>query len=310
MKFLLVGSLAYDTVMTYNGLFQDMMVVGNTNLALVTDQKKVRYGGCSGNIGYSLKLLGADSLLFTVAGKDFDEYLQRLQELGIDASSVHVSEKDYTASATIVSDSKNNQITLFHPGAMYSVDMTEKITDLPVKDFSWAIISPDLPARMVRSAQECREAGLKYIFDPGQALGKMSAEGLFQAVKGADILIGNDYEMALISQMLKVPKEDFVLLVPVVIETMGEQGSQIFTKDEATYVKTLHLNHVAEPTGAGDAYRAGLLFGLGRGFSFEKSAKIGTLLACYCIEMLGTQEHHFEFGDFQKRFLESFGEEL
>lgn len=315
---MVVGSLAYDHVMQYDGVFEDSIVPGNFNMSFTVSSRALFYGGCAGNIAYTLRLFDEHPVIMTVVGGDFEKYEQRLIENGVDVSAVYKSDRHLTASAFIATDKEQNQLTVFDPGAMLAslkYQIADKVSHGTV---SRAIIAPDTPDRMTTLADECRSLGIPYIFDPGQQLGVYENDALLVTAKHADILIVNEYESGLMSKKLDISRERLAGMTPVFIETHGANGSYIketFLGSAGEETREHHVNavtadHVIDPTGCGDAFRAGILAGLNRGYDIAKSARIGSLSATYSIEQFGTQGHFFTHDEFAYRFQKCFGEEF
>jgi len=300
-KILVVGSIAYDHVMQFEGHFSEVIMPNNYNIALTAADRHVYMGGCGGNICYNLKLLGEKPMLFTTVGTDFKDYRGWLEQLDIDIDGIFECEKSLTASAFIVTDNDQNQMTFFDPGAMHKCGMSESIDKLDKSDISWAIISPDKPSRMITIASECKEAGIPYIFDPGQQIGVFEKEDLLIAIKSARVLILNQYEQKLMVKKLGISGAKLSKMVPFYIETHGEKGCSIITKDRTYEVDAVKPKQLADPTGCGDAFRAGLLCGLNNGKSIKDACKMGALAATYSIEEFGTQLHSFTKDEFEER---------
>ncbi len=309
-KILVVGSLAYDHVMQFDGKFEDVMIQGNFNMAFTASSRVLCHGGCAGNISYSLKLLGEDAMIMTVVGYDFDEYEKWLVDKNIDISLVYRSERMLTASAFIMTDKEQNQLTIFDPGAMNSVIKEQKLDKKIAEDITAAIISPDTPDRMIKLADECRSSNIPYIFDPSQQIGMFENVDLLNTAKNAEVLIVNEYESRLLLKKLGIDKDELMRLSPTYIETRGEKA--IFIKDGYNDYSIMPVkpDHLIDPTGCGDAFRAGILAGLRRGYKMDKAAKMGAVAATYSIEQFGTQAHTFEMKEFEKRFEDQYGEKL
>lgn len=301
---LVVGSLAYDHVMQYDGHFKDVIMPNNYNIALTTSDREVYMGGCGGNICHNLKLLGENAILVTAVGSDFADYRSWLEQSKIDISSIFECPNTLTASAFIVTDKDQNQMTFFDPGAMHKCEMSESIDDLDKKNISWAIISPDKPSRMLNIALECKEAGIPYIFDPGQQIGVFEGGDLLKAIKGARVLVLNQYEQKMLTSKLEISGVKLSGMVPFYIETHGAKGCSIITRDGTYEVDAVKPKQLADPTGCGDAFRAGLLSGLNKGKSIEQACKIGALAATYSIEEFGTQLHSYSLNEFEERLAE------
>lgn len=309
-KIVVIGSIAYDHVMQYGGLFEDVIMPDSYSFSLSTSDRAVFYGGCGGNIAYSLKLLGQDPTIITVVGKDFDDYKSWLDKNGIDSTHIQVAEDHMTASAFIVTDKEEKQITLFDPGAMHARLPGQNIKSVGKDNVSWVMIAPDLPPSMMQFVEEALELGIPYIFDPAQQMGIFDPADLFKAVKGSHILIVNEYEAKLLSHMLSMPLEEISKMPKIYIETHGARGCRVRENGTEHYVKAVQPDAIVDPTGCGDAFRAGVIAGLGRGFDIEKACKMGALMAVYALEAHGCQSHSFAPEQFAERFQKSFGEAL
>ncbi|HLG25717.1 MAG TPA: carbohydrate kinase family protein, partial [Candidatus Gracilibacteria bacterium] len=262
------------------------------------------------NIAYNLRLLGEMPVLMTVVGSDFEPYRARLLELGCNVEHVYASDKALTASAFIVTDREENQITIFEPGAMFTIDTSQSVKDAGAGTLAWAIISPDRPERMVKLSLECAESGVPYVFDPAQQIPNFQNPDLMKALSGAAVVIANEYESALLSKKLGVTPEELSAMVPTFIETHGSKGCSIKSPEGMFFVRAVQPAQIADPTGCGDAFRAGVLMGLRRGFAIQKSCMVGALIATYSLEQPGTQNHRFTMDEFGARFENNFGETL
>lgn len=309
-KILVVGSLAYDHVMQYDGYFKNAMIPGHYNLVVTASNRAVFYGGCSGNIAYSLKLLNENPVIMTVAGSDFGEYKDWLTKKGIDTSAVFESDRHLTASAFIVTDKLENQIVIFDPGAMNSTIPNQTLRNINFDEIAWAIIAPDEPERMYKLAKECKELDIPFIFDPAQQLPMIDDQKLAEIVQLAEILIVNKYESDLLINKLGINKDRLAQMVPIYVETRGAEGCSINAKGEVHIINAVRPMQMLDPTGCGDAFRAGVLMGLRNNIGIVESAKIGSLMATYSIENFGTQAHSFTMEEFKQRYFESFGAPL
>ena len=297
-KILVVGSLAYDHIMEFDGHFKDVFIPNNYNFALASSSRSICYGGCAGNIAYTLKLLGEEPIIMTVAGRDFDEYKKRLQKLGIETDYIYESKQELTSSAFIVTDQKEHQIQIFDPGAA-KVQSEQRISD--VGELAWAIIAPDNPKRMAQMAGQAKELGIPYVFDPGQAMANFEDVDLNKAANNAEILILNKYEASLyIKRLGKIPA------VPIYIETHGAEGCAVKSPEGDFNISAVVPKKLVDPTGCGDAFRAGLLSGLQKSYPIKKACQMGALAATYSIEFVGTQKHHFTVEEFANRFQKEF----
>jgi len=310
---LVSGSIAYDFIMKYDGLFKNAILknhLSNLNIAFTTSTREMNFGGCSPNIAYGIKLLGGDPVIHGVAGKDFKEYEDRLHNLYINTQYIGVSKELFTASAHILTDKKENQITIFSPGAMSDLNCDKKLLKKDLANIDRAILSPDTCERTIRLAKILINAKVPYIFDPGQMTPAFSLEDLLFLLKNAEGFIANEYEIKLIRKRLGIGLQNIVAMVDYFIETRGEEGAILRFKESKVIIPAVRAKKVIDPTGCGDAFRAGLLVGLSRRFDFEKACKMGALIGTYSVENPGTQNYHFTFNKFSKRFKESFQEAL
>lgn len=300
MKNILVtGSLAYDRIAVYKGRFQDHILphkIHELSVVFSIEDLQVYYGGTAANIAYNLKVLDVDPLIFGCLGKDGQDYLDYFHSLSIDTRYVQKSEHLLTATATIMTDLGSNQITSFYVGAMAQ---TAEMDLHQIKEgIEWAIIAPnDIPS-MLRTQAYCLEKGIPYIADPGQRIPVFSEEELKRFITGSFALVVNDYELEWIGKLIGWKEEELLQKTQYLIVTYGDKGSVILSKSqEPLQIPAYPTKQVVDPTGAGDAYRAGLLYGLIKGFSIEKSAHLGSWLASKCVEVKGTQNHQVKKGE-------------
>lgn len=305
---LVCGSLAYDRIMDFSGKFSDHILTGKThilNLSFTVNGVKESFGGTGGNIAYNLALLGARPKIIAAAGKDFGKYAAWLKKNKIDISGVKIVKNELTASAYIMTDQADNQITAYYPGS--------KIQPTPapfIKESMLAIIAPDLVARMLEYAKIFRQNKVTYIFDPGQQITSYQAEELKYCIAGAKALIGNDYEVGLILNKLKIKLKQLEKMVEILIITKGGHGSEIYNKNKKIIIQPAKPKLILDPTGAGDAYRAGFIKGLVMGFELQKCGRLASLAAVYTIEKYGTQTHEFSWAELERRYEENYGEKL
>lgn len=308
MSIVVTGSLAYDHIMRFPGYFKDHILpekIHLLNVSFLVSSLEKKPGGTGGNIAYNAALLGLLPRLFVAAGSDAAPYLERLQGLGVDTSAVvHVAD-DVCASAFITTDNADNQITGFYPGAMNHAG-AQPIRAAVQPDTTVAIISADSLTAMQRFPRECRELGLPYIYDLGMGLPILSSEDLIDGLTGAYAVIGNDYELALISQKTGFDRAALRERAKVIITTFGEHGAEIDAGGTVVKIPAAPPRQVVDPTGAGDAFRAGLLLGMTRRFSLEMSGRLAAQAATYAVEQLGTQAHTYTPAEFAARFNESF----
>ena len=311
MSIYLTGSLAYDRIMNFPGKFTDAILpdqIHNLNVSFFINNFKEKLGGNAGNIAHTLHLLGEHPIIVGSAGRDFDRYASTLEKRDLPLDGILRLETDLTASAYIITDQNNNQITAFHAAAM----MTPSSYDFPhLADQDIALIGPSNPNDMNRHPALYREKGVRYIYDPSQQLPVLTADQLLRAIEGAYLLVGNDYEIQMIMNATGRSKEELLRMTTRgIITTLGERGSLVTEKDakQEITVASVPVNKVVDPTGAGDAYRAGLIKGLILKQSLLECARLGATCAAFCIEHFGTQEHNFSISDFFHRHSAAFGE--
>ena len=305
----LSGSLAFDRIMTFPGHFEDHILPEKLhflNVCFPIDHVEEKYGGTAGNIAYTLSLLKEKAAIYTSVGRDFEEYARKLEDLGVNMNGVRVIQDNFTACAYITTDQAGNQITGFSPAAMNIPAFPEKTPVLGEGD--WALIGPGNVSDMVNLAAFYREHHTHYIFDPGQQITSMTPEQLVSGLTGADILVGNDYEIELIGKMTGLDHDALLERVQHLIITFGSKGSTVIHKDRRTHdIPAVTPSKVADPTGAGDSYRAGLLKGLHAGMGVTFSARLGAVASSFCVEEYGTQLHSFDVDSFRARYEAAFG---
>lgn len=310
MAIYITGSLAYDRIMNFPGNFTDSILpdqIHNLNVSFFIDSLDEKLGGNAGNIAYTLSLLSERSIIVGAAGKDFDRYAQVLEERGLSLEGIMRLDHELTASAYIMTDRSNNQITGFHAAAMMHAS-TYDFPDIDPEN-SLALIGPANPGDMVRHPAFYKERGVRYIYDPAQQIPVLSKEDMLSCIDGAYLLVGNDYEIHMIMNVTGKTKEELVdMTVRGIVTTYGEQGSVVLEKGEAEVaVDAVPVSSVTDPTGAGDAYRAGLIKGLILNQPLVECARLGATCAAFCIEAQGTQGHAFEVEDFFRRHSAAFG---
>lgn len=307
---LISGSLVYDRIMDFPGYYKDHIIpekIHMLNISFLINEPRESFGGTAGNIAYNLALLEEKSTLLTTVGKDFAEYKKWLEKYKIDISQLKTIKDKSTASVYIITDKSDNQIAAFNPGAM-SVPRGGFASKCLSAD--WAIISPGNADDMVNYAKLYKKAKVKYIFDPGQQIGSLDSLGLKTGILGAEILIGNDYEIALICKKIGWTQKVLSEKINTLIITKGELGSEIYSKKQKINILPVKAEKVLDPTGAGDAYRAGLLKGLVNGWGIEKSAKLGSLVATFAVEKHGTQNHNFTKNQLAKKFKSCYNDDI
>jgi adenosine kinase len=307
MTALICGSMAYDTVMMFEGRFRDHILPDKLhvlNVAFLTPAMRRNFGGCAGNIAYNLKLLGGEGLIMATVGHDFGPYAQWLERCGLPRTHVRTVENEFTAQAYITTDLDNNQITAFHPGAMNHSHLN-RVSDS--KGVKLGIVAPDGRDGMLAHAEQFAAGGLPFMFDPGQGLPMFGGEDLRAFIERAAWVAVNDYEASLLSERTGWSLEQIAAKVRALIVTRGAEGSWIFSDGKRLEIPVAKAANIADPTGCGDAYRAGLLYGLERGLDWATTGRIAALLASIKIEQHGTQQHRIGLEEFQQRFRAEFG---
>lgn len=311
------GSLAFDHIMDFPGKFSDHIMpdkIHQINLSFLVNNLSKQKGGTAGNIAYNLALLNCPVSILGIAGSDFSEYADFLKDAGVDVSQIKIIPDEVTSQAFITTDQKDNQLAAFYPGAMKHVH-TLHIDSVSPKP-GLVVISPTTPQAMTNFVNKCKKLNIPYMFDPGLTLPRLTAEQLTEGVNGAEILIGNDYEISLLSNKLPTSRGEQVtsnrLLenVKILVTTLGEKGSIVQTHSNSIQVKPAKPQAVVDPTGAGDAYRAGFLAGYTRGLDLKICGQMGSVAACYAVEKYGTTSHKFSIQEFCERYKSNFGSEL
>lgn len=306
-KVVVSGSLAYDLIMNFSGRFGDYILpnqVHNLNLSFLASGLRQSDGGTAGNIAYNLSLLGIKPTILGVAGSDFLPYRRRLDLAGVNTSLVKAVSQSKTATAHIITDRQDNQIAAFYPGPApedYVGQAARRLGETHL-----AIISADDKRRMLSYVSLYRSSCIPYIFDPGQAAMAFSAAELRRSLAGATVLIGNDYEIRLISRALRSDISSLARLVPVVVVTKGEKGSEVYFRGKSVKIRPAKPKNSSDPTGAGDAFRAGFIRGMLSGYDPATCARIGSVAAVYTVERYGTQTHRYSRAAFVRRYLENY----
>ena len=310
MTSLICGSLAFDSIMSFEGRFSEALLADQLhkiNVAFLVPQLRREFGGCAGNIAYNLKLLGGDPLIMATLGQDGAPYLERLDKLQISRKCVRTIESSYTAQAFITTDTNGNQITAFHPGAM-TFSHENKVADAGAVKF--AIVAPDGRDGMVQHAEECASRGIPFIFDPGQGLPMFNGAELEHFIELATYVAVNDYEGELLTERTGLRLEQIAERVSALIVTRGEQGADIFTNGERIAIPCVPADKLADPTGCGDAFRAGMLYGLTKGMDWATIGRLSSLMGAVKIAHQGGQNHVVSRAEIEERFLRAFGYRL
>lgn len=301
-KIIVSGSLAYDRIMNFSERFSDHILpdkIHSLNVCFQVNGVTENYGGTAGNIAYALKLMGENPTISATIGSDHHKYIEWLEKNGISSDGIKVIAEELTAGAYITTDMANNQITGFNPGAMkYSSGLD--IAGLNPEN-TLLLVSPGNLADMVTYPRLCKKAGIEYVFDPGQALPMLQATDLVEVISGCSILIVNDYEFNLIQDKTGLASGDLLALAKTTIVTLGGAGSRIHNQSETLAIPAFKARQVIDPTGAGDAYRGGLLSGLVNGYDLQTSALRGSACASFAVECNGTQVYSFTLQELDKR---------
>lgn len=310
MRIVVTGSIAFDYIMSFPGRFKDHILpdkIHMLSVSFLVDSLRKERGGCAPNIAYSLALLGERPTVMGTVGQDFSDYRAWLEQNGVDTSLIHEVPDLFTASFFVSTDQDNNQVASFYTGAM------ARARDLSFRDVSapmpaLAVISPNDPLAMTQYAQECKALGIPYLYDPSQQIIRLSAEELVESARGAKALIVNDYELEMFKNKTRLPDEEVQGLADILIVTRGEEGSVIWADGRRVDVPPVCPTALCEPTGVGDAYRAGIIKGMMRGYSWETTGRIASLAATYVLERHGTQNHRYTRAEFVARYRQAFGD--
>ncbi len=306
MRTLICGSMAYDTIMVFRDHFKNHILpdqIHILNVSFLVPDMRREFGGCAGNIAYSLKMLGGDPLIMATVGEDYQPYAYRMEKLRLSQTHVRQVPSTFTAQAFITTDLDDNQITAFHPGAM-NYSHQNHISE--ARDVGLGIVAPDGREGMLQHAREFHEAGIPFIFDPGQGLPMFSGEELMHFIRHADYVAANDYEAKLLQERTGKSIEEISRLVKALVVTKGAQGSLVVVNGKSEIIPTVKASQVVDPTGCGDAYRAGLLYGIANGFDWATTGRLASLLGSIKIAQRGAQNHQFTREEISQRFRETF----
>lgn len=311
MEIYLTGSVAYDYLMTFPGHFSDHILpdkLDTISLSFLVESMVRLRGGTAPNIAYTLALLGQHPHLFVTVGEDFEEYRQWLESKGVDTTWARVIPGEYTASFFANTDRSNAQIASFYPGAMaHAADLS--LYELGDEKPELVVISPNDPKAMQRYVRECHEMGLAYLYDPSQQIVRLTGEELRQGIEGALALFVNDYEFALVQKMTGMAPRQILDTTRFVVVTRGDQGTTIYSPDGEIAIPIVIPEHIADPTGVGDAFRGGFLTAYSYGLDLETCGRVGSLAATYCLEQRGPQGHVYTPVEFVARYQRYFGEQ-
>jgi adenosine kinase len=310
MHTLICGSLAFDTIMVFHDHFKNHILpeqIHILNVAFLVPDLRREFGGCAGNIAYNLQMLGGKPLIMATVGEDFQPYSERLDRLELSREHVLKIANTFTAQAFITTDLADNQITAFHPGAM---NYSHENRVYSARGVSLGIVAPDGRQGMLEHAREFFEAGIPFVFDPGQGLPMFSGEELMNFLHLADYVTVNDYEAQLLQERTDKSLEDLAKLLDAIVVTMGARGSLIYANGRCLEIPGIQPERVVDPTGCGDAYRAGFLYGIAEGMDLELAGRLASLLGGIKIAERGAQNHRFTRDEVEARFQENFGTRL
>jgi adenosine kinase len=310
MSALICGSFAYDTIMVFQDKFKNHILpdkVHMLNVSFYVPDMRREFGGCAGNIAYNLHLLGGKPVPMGTVGSDFGPYAEWMDRVGIDRTHVTNAEGRYTGQAFITTDLDDNQITAFHPGAM---DASHQNSVSDAAGITLGILSPDGRQGMLDHASQFADAGIPFIFDPGQGLPMFDGDELKRFIDKATWVSVNDYELQMLQERTGLSPHEIAERVEALIVTLGGEGSHIYQGEHRLDIPAAVVGELADPTGCGDAYRGGLLFGLMNGLDWETTGRIAALMGAIKIEQHGTQNHSFTQDEFRARYQESFDRAL
>ncbi|MDQ8022623.1 MAG: carbohydrate kinase family protein, partial [Moraxellaceae bacterium] len=306
---LVCGSMAFDTIMVFQDQFKNHILPDHIhilNVSFLVPEMRREFGGCAGNIAYGLKLLGGNPRILATVGEDDGPYRSRLSQYGLDQSGVKTLPGTYTAQCFITTDHDDNQITAFHPGAM-GRSHENHARDV-MAGVSLGIVGPDGRDGMMQNVQELADAKVPFIFDPGQALPILSGEDLLKSLELATWCTVNDYELQLVCNKTGLSVDQIAARLDALIVTLGAQGSRIYAGNQVIEVAAARVDAVVDPTGCGDAYRGGLLYGIAQGWSLGKSARLASVMGALKIAQRGPQTYQPSRDEIAARFAETFGE--
>ncbi len=307
MDTLITGSVAYDYLMTFPGLFEEQFLperLQSISLSFLVDSMSKQRGGIAPNIAYTMALLGERPHVMATVGADFEDYRAWLESKGVDTSLMKTIPGEFTASFFATTDRVNAQLASFYPGAM-GYAASQSLKDLASKP-DLVVVSPNSPDAMMKFPAECRELGIPYLYDPSQQVLRLEGPELARDMEGAAFLFCNDYEFGLISKKTGWDLQHMLQHVKVLVVTRGKDGANLYTNGDDIFIPTVPERVIVDPTGVGDAFRGGFLAGYARGFDWKLCGEIGALAAVYCLEQRGPQAHSYARQEFVQRFREHF----
>lgn len=307
MTALICGSFAYDNIMTFQDRFKNHILpdkVHILNVCFLVPAMRKEFGGCAGNIAYNLQLLGGDGKPMGTVGSDFTPYADWMDKVGVSRDYLVQIDDAYTAQAFITTDLDDNQITAFHPGAM---DFAHQ-QSIPAQDgISLGLVSPDGRDAMIQHAQQFFDAQIPFVFDPGQGLPMFDGDDLMTFIKQATYVTVNDYEAELLQERTGLSEQEIAQHVQALIVTKGGEGSVVHTAEQVLQIPPVAVSELQDPTGCGDAYRAGLIFGIMNEMGWETTCRIASLMGAIKIQHHGTQNHSFTMDEFKQQFEQAYG---
>ncbi len=307
MDILITGSVAYDYLMTFPGHFREHILperLESISLSFLVDSMSRKRGGIAPNIAYTMSLLGHKPRVMATVGEDFSDYRNWLESKGIDTSLMKVIPGEFTASFFATTDKVSAQIASFYPGAM-AYSATQSVKDLDSKP-DLVIVSPSAPEAMMKFPAECRELGIRYLYDPSQQVLRLEGSELARDMEGAHFLFCNDYEFGLISKKTGWSLDQALQHVNILVITRGKDGADLYSGQNSVHIPTVPEDEIVDPTGVGDAFRGGFLAGYARDFDWKLCGEIGSLAAVYCLEQRGPQSHNYTKQEFIARFRRCF----
>jgi adenosine kinase len=306
------GSVAYDYLMHFPGRFRDHILpdqLDNLTLSFLADSMKRVRGGVAANIAYTMKMLGSDPIIFATVGEDFGDYRRWLESVGLNTDQIIEIPDELTATFFVSTDNDQNQIANFYTGAMAHA-RNFSLADRGLAHASLVLISPNDPIAMLNYAAECRDRGIPFAFDPSQQTARFSGDDFKTGVAGASYLLCNEYELAMIQNKTGWTLDEILAQVQTLVLTLGKKGSRIYCNGEIVEVPAAHLETIADPTGAGDAYRGGFFAALQLGLPLATAGRVGALASAYALEYVGTTAHRYTPAEFITRYADQFGQDL
>lgn len=310
MHTLICGSIAYDTIMVFEDRFKRHILpdkIHVLNVAFLVPEMRREFGGCAANIAYNLQMLDGKGLIMATVGDDFQPYAYRLEKLGLVQTHIRLVSDTFTAQAFITTDLDDNQITAFHPGAM---NFSHQNSVKDATDVSLGIVAPDGREGMLAHAREFHAAGIPFVFDPGQGMPMFNGDELLDFVEKADYIAVNDYEAQLLQSLTGNTLNKLATRVNALIETKGAEGSVIYAQGKQFKIPTVRPEKVIDPTGCGDAYRAGLLYGIAQGMDWQETGQLASLMGTLKIAYRGGQNHRYTRDEIGQRYFEAFGSRI